>query len=67
MTSSKYGSFLERSLPVVFAPGRNTGMQLMNNHFDQRMTWAVGVFREVGSFGVEMCGPWPDALLQPVE
>jgi len=51
LTSSKYMTFMERSLPNVFAPSRNTGIMLHNHGLDQRMTWAVGAFRDSGSFG----------------
>ena len=51
LTSDDYITFLERALPNVFAPSRNTGAQLMNNHFNERMTWAIGVFREADEFG----------------
>ena len=45
-------TFLERSLPVdAFAPNRNTGIAIFNNGFDQRMTWAVGGFRDANDFG----------------
>src|SRR3989304_2241479 len=51
MTSSKYITFMERSLPTVFAPARNTGMMLHNTAADKRMTWAAGVFRNANDFG----------------
>ncbi len=52
LTSSKYISFMERSLPNVFAPGRNQGIMVYGSHFeDSRMTWAVGIFREVDDYG----------------
>jgi phosphate-selective porin OprO/OprP len=49
LTSSKYITFMERSLPVLaFTPRRNTGIALANTAFDKRMTWAVGGFKIVG-------------------
>lgn len=48
LTSSKHITFMERALPNVFAPSRNLGVQLSNNHFNERMQWAVGIFRESG-------------------
>jgi phosphate-selective porin OprO/OprP len=52
LTSSKYITFMERALPVVaFAPGRNTGIMAQNPILDKRMTWAAGVFQDVGDFG----------------
>lgn len=51
LTSSKYITFMERSLNNVFAPGRNTGFMLHNHALDNRMTWAGGVFRTADDFG----------------
>ncbi len=46
LTSSKHLTFLERSLGNVFAPSRNTGILIQNGAFDERVTWAAGVFRD---------------------
>lgn len=51
LTSSKYITFIERSLPMAFAPSRNTGAMLSSTAFDKRMTWAAGIFRETDGFG----------------
>ncbi len=54
LTSSKYITFLERALPVVFAPSRNTGVMLQGTALaasDPRMTWATGIFRDADSYG----------------
>jgi phosphate-selective porin OprO/OprP len=51
LTSSKYITFMERSLNNVFAPGRNTGFMLHNHALDKRITWAGGVFRNSDDFG----------------
>jgi len=51
LTSSKYITFMERALPNVFAPSRNTGLMLHDHALDERMTWAVGVFRDSDDFG----------------
>lgn len=45
LTSSKYITFMERSLADVFSPGRNAGIMVNNTLFNQRMTWAAGLFR----------------------
>ncbi|MCZ7644980.1 MAG: porin [Planctomycetota bacterium] len=46
-TSSKYITFMERSmLSDAFIPSRNPGISFSNNHFDSRLGWKVGVFRE---------------------
>ncbi|MCZ7649145.1 MAG: porin [Planctomycetota bacterium] len=45
-TSSKYTTFMERgAIENVFTPGRNPGMRLENSHLDDRLYWALGVFR----------------------
>jgi len=45
LTSSKYITFMERSLPIeAVAPSRNMGIQLSDHVMDDRMTYAVGVF-----------------------
>ena len=50
-TSSKYLTFMERSLPNAFSPSRNTGFMLHNAVLDKRATWAVGAFRDVDDSG----------------
>jgi len=51
LTSSKYITFMERALPNVFAPSRNMGFMLHNVAADERMTTAIGVFRDTDDFG----------------
>jgi phosphate-selective porin OprO/OprP len=51
MTSSKYFTFMERSLPNTFVAGRNTGLLLHNSELEDRLTWAVGVFEDSDDFG----------------
>lgn len=51
ITSSKYLTFLERALPAALLPERNTGFQVYNSGAHQRVTWALGVFRNADSFG----------------
>jgi phosphate-selective porin OprO/OprP len=46
LTSDSYTMFIERSVMDAFAPARNTGFQLQNAPFEQRMTWTVGAFRQ---------------------
>jgi phosphate-selective porin OprO and OprP len=48
LTSSRFITFMERGLPIAFSPGRSTGIQINDQAFDQRATWAVGFFREMG-------------------
>jgi phosphate-selective porin OprO and OprP len=45
MTSSNYITFLERALPNVFAPGRSWGAAVYNSWFENRLTFAIGGFR----------------------
>jgi len=51
LTSSRFITFMERSLVNTFAPSRNMGLMLYNPVLNDRMTWAAGVFREVDNFG----------------
>lgn len=51
MMSSKYLSFLERSLPVqAFAPSRNSGVGLEGSQGDT-LNWGVGYFYDADGFG----------------
>jgi phosphate-selective porin OprO/OprP len=52
LTSTKYLSFPERSLPVLaFAPSRNFGIMFYDAPMQERMRWAAGAFRETDPFG----------------
>jgi phosphate-selective porin OprO/OprP len=51
LTSSKYITFMERALPNVFAPSRNTGAGIQMAPLEGRMTWAVGGFRQTDDSG----------------
>jgi len=51
LTSSKYITFMERALPNAFSPGRNNGFMLHNVASNERMTTAVGVFRDSDDYG----------------
>jgi len=46
VTSSKYNTFIERSLTNTFFKTRNTGFAFFNNHFDKRLTWFTFVNKE---------------------
>ena len=50
-TSSKYITFMERSLPNVFGPERSGGAALHNQVLQNRLTWALGAFRDTDPFG----------------
>lgn len=52
LTSSKYITFMERSLPTqAFAPGRNTGILLWNSVLNKRLVWEAGYYYDVGDSG----------------
>jgi len=52
LTSSKYITFMERSLAAeTFGPERNTGIAFYDDALDGRMTWAVGAFRPTDDGG----------------
>ncbi len=51
LTSNNYVTFMERSLPNVFAPSRNIGVSIYNSEWDERLTWAAGVFHNTDNFG----------------
>ncbi|MBN1443605.1 MAG: porin [Planctomycetes bacterium] len=53
LTSSNDISFMERSLANVFAPARNAGAMAHKTAFDDRMLWAVGIFRETDDRGFD--------------
>ena len=50
-TSSKYITFMERSLAAQMAPERNTGVKLSNSLADGQWQWGVGVFRDTNGYG----------------
>ena len=50
-TSSKYITFMERSLPDIFAPAWNTGIMVSNTALEDSMTWAASLTRETDSNG----------------
>ncbi len=50
-TSSKYITFMERALPNVFSPGRNTGFVASNAVMDKRLLWGVAVAKDTDGFG----------------
>lgn len=51
LTSSKSITFMERGLNSVFSPSRNTGFMINNNFLGNRMTYAIGMFRNADVFG----------------
>lgn len=51
LTSDLFLTFIERSLHSCFSPSRNTGIMFSGTGMEQRLTWAVGVFRDTDNFG----------------
>ena len=50
-TSSRFLTFMERSLANALVPARNTGFQVGGALWDERFTWALGAFRDTDEFG----------------
>lgn len=55
LTSSKHISFLERSVSDegAFVPGRRIGVMAFNHTENERLTWAIGAFRNELENGAE--------------
>lgn len=53
LTSSRYTTFMERSLINALAPSRNTGVRVDGGFGEERGTWAVGVFRDSDGFAAD--------------
>jgi phosphate-selective porin OprO/OprP len=51
LTSSRDNTFMERGLIGSFEVQRNTGAMLHDHVMDDRMTYALGVFRQTDEFG----------------
>ncbi len=51
LTSSNFMTFMERALPNALVPARNMGIMFRNHVLNDRLTYAVGVFRESDAFG----------------
>jgi phosphate-selective porin OprO/OprP len=51
LISDKSTPFIERALPRVFSPSRNSGVGVGNTLSGERMTWAAGFFRDSDDFG----------------
>lgn len=47
LTSDNYITFLERAAPIeAFSPARNAGGLILNDLFDERMTYSFGIFTD---------------------
>jgi len=51
LTSSKYITFMERSLPSILDSERNFGLLFKNHYLDKRMTASAGIFAVTGDNG----------------
>lgn len=51
ITSSKYLTFMERSLTGTSIPSRNTGFMIYNSILDKKLTYYIGTFKDVGGDG----------------
>jgi len=51
LTSSNDITFMERSVADSFTPMRNTGFMVNDCVWEERVTWAVGMFRDTDAFG----------------
>ncbi|MBW1886510.1 MAG: hypothetical protein JRJ58_23495, partial [Deltaproteobacteria bacterium] len=51
LTSSKYLTFMERSLPSILDSERNFGLLFKNQYLDERMTASAGIFAITGDDG----------------
>ncbi len=54
LTSSKYITFMERSMATnAFAPAHNVGLAVGNSALDKRLDWMAGVFRDTDVNGIQ--------------
>lgn len=51
LISSNDITFMERGLPSVFVPSRQTGVMVHGTALETRMTYAAGVFKNVNDYG----------------
>lgn len=52
VTSDGFLTFSEQAAAIsTFVPGRNSGLMAYGGAFEERMTWALGVFRDTDKFG----------------
>ncbi len=53
LTSSRFITFMERSVMAAFAPDRNSGLSLLDHNEAKTMTWSAGAFRTTDDFGFD--------------
>jgi len=51
LTSARFTTFIERGLSNALGEGRNSGISAYDSIADDRLTWAVGVFRPTNDLG----------------
>ncbi|MBU1083602.1 MAG: porin [Candidatus Omnitrophota bacterium] len=51
LTSSKYITFMETSLVTALIPGYDVGLGANSTLFDDRMTWALSLYRDADGYG----------------
>ena len=51
LTSSKFLTFMERSVGNVFSPDRNTGILFYHDQWDGRLVWDFGIFADTDDTG----------------
>lgn len=51
LTSANYITFMERGLSNALVPSRGTGVMLRDAVLGERVTWAVGAFKDSDDFG----------------
>lgn len=51
LISNNYITLMERAPINMFVPSYETGLMLHRGLFDDRMTWAAGIFKNVDNFG----------------
>jgi len=52
LTSSKYITFIERSMTMeAFAPSRQSGIMIGSTAWDKRLTWHISTFRKTNGYG----------------
>lgn len=52
LTSSNFITFMERSLANAFVPSRHTGIMVHDRELKERVSWALGVFKDTNDFGL---------------
>lgn len=54
LTSSRFITFMERSVADAFAPGRNSGFSILDHNEPKTVTWSAGMFRTTDDFAFDV-------------